>query len=64
MLADANTLLMKENNQLKKEKNNLEQEIARLKSEAVKEEQLDPETIKVEPTSGNGLKQLVYIRYA
>ena len=54
---------MKENNQLKKEKNNLEQEIARLKSEAVKEEQLDPETIKVEPKSGNGLKQLVYIRY-
>ena len=64
VLADANTLLKKENIQLKKANSNLEQEIACLKSEEVKEEQLDPETIKVEPTSGNGLKQFVYIRYA
>ena len=66
MLAEcisANTLLMKENIQFKKTNNNLEQEIARLKSEKVKEEQLNPETIKEEPTSGNGLKQLVCIRY-
>ncbi len=55
---------MKENIQLKKANNNLEQEIAHLKSEKVKEEQLDPETIKVEPTSGNGLKQFMYVRYA
>ncbi len=54
----ANTLLKKENIQLKKVNNNLEQEIARLISEEVKEEQLVPETIKEEPTSGNGLKQL------
>ncbi len=64
MLAEyisANTLLMKESNQLKKTNNNLQQEIARLKSEKVKE---DPETIKEEQISGNGLKQFVYIRYA
>ncbi len=59
---NANTLLKKENIQLKETNTNLEQEIARLKSEEVKEEQLDPETIKEEPTSGNGLKQFVYIR--
>ncbi len=52
----ANTLLMKENIQLKKTNNNLQQEIAHLKSEKVKEEQLDPETIKEEPTPDNGLK--------
>ncbi len=57
----ANTLLKKENIQLKKANSNLEQEIARLTSEEVKEEQLVPDTIKVEPTSGNGLKQFVYI---
>ncbi len=44
---------MKENIQLKKINNNLQQEIARLKSEKVKEEQLDPETIKEEPTPDN-----------
>ncbi len=60
---NANTLLKKENIQLKKANSNLEQEIACLKSEEVKEEQLDPETIKVEQTSVNGLKQFVYIRY-
>ncbi len=54
---------MKENIQLKKTNINLEQEIARLKSEEVKEEQLDPVSIREEPTSGNGLKQFVYIRY-
>ncbi len=64
MLAEynsANTLLKKENIQLKKANNNLEQEIASLK---VKKEKLDPVSIKEEPTSGNGLKQFVYIRYA
>ncbi len=44
---NANTLL-------KKAYNNLEQEIAHLKSEKVKEEQLDPGTIKEEPTFDKG----------
>ena len=58
----ANTLLMKENIQFKKMNNNLEQEIADLKSD---KEQLDPVSIKKEPTSGNGLFDIVYtyIRY-
>ncbi len=53
MLAEyisANTLLKKENN-------NQEQEITRLK------EQLDPVSIKEEPTSDTGLNQFVYIKY-
>ncbi len=60
MLAEyisANTLLKKENIQLKKV--NLEQEIVHLKSEKVKEEQLDPASIKEEPTFDKGLKQLI-----
>ncbi len=56
----ANTLLKKEIIQLKKTNDNLEQEIAHLKFEKVSKEQLDPETIKEELTSGNGLKQFVY----
>ena len=55
----ANTLLMKENIQLKKGNNNLEQEIAHLKSEKASKEQLDPVSIKKEPTSDQGLKQLL-----
>ncbi len=39
-------------------------EIGHLKSEKVKEEQLDPVSIKNEPTPDIGLKQFVYIRYA
>ncbi len=60
MLAEyisAITLLKKENMQLKKSNSNLEQEIAHLR------EQLDPISIKEKPISGNGVKQLVYIRY-
>ncbi len=48
-----NTLLRKENIQLKKTVHNLEQEVGHLK---VKEEQMDPVSIKEEPTSGKGLK--------
>ena len=51
------------NIQLKKANNNLEQENTHLKSEKVKEEQMDPVSIKEEPTSVQGLKQLcMYMR--
>ncbi len=52
----ANTLLRKENIQLKKTVHNLEQEVGHLK---FKEEQMDPVSIKEEPTSGKGLKQFL-----
>ena len=57
MLAEyisANTLLKKENIQLKKANINPEHH---LKSEKVKEEQLDPASIKEEPTFDKGLKR-------
>ena len=66
MLAEcisANTLLKKEIIQLKKANNDLEQENTHLKSEKAKEEQMDPASIKEEPTSVQGLKQLcMYMR--
>ncbi len=52
----ANTQLKKENIQLKKTVHNLEQEVAHLK---FKEEQMDPVSIREEPTSGKGLKQFL-----
>ncbi len=55
----ANTVLRKENIQLKKTVHNLEQEVGHLKSKYFKEEQMDPISIKVEPTSGKGLKQFL-----
>ncbi len=64
MLAEcisANTLLKKEIIQLKLA--NPEQEVVHLKSEKVKEEQLDPDSIKEEPTFGKGLKQFLWTMY-
>ncbi len=55
----ANTQLKKENIQLKKTVHNLEQEVGHLKS---KEEQMDPVSIKEEPTSGKGLKQFLCLQ--
>ena len=51
------------NIQLKKANNNLEQENTHLKSEKVKEEQMDLVSVKEEPISVQGLKQLcMYMR--
>ncbi len=63
MLAEyisANTLLKKENIQLKKANINPEHH---LKYEKVKEEQLDPVSIKEEPTFDKGLKQFLWTMY-
>ena len=51
------------NIQLKKANNNLEQENTHLKSEKVKEEQMDLVSVKEEPISVQGLKELcMYMR--
>ena len=56
LLKEENILLKKENIQLKKANINPEHH---LKSEKVKEEQLDPASIKEEPTFDKGLKQFL-----